>query len=217
MQPTAAPAARFASRTAARLLAAVALAAAPAAAAAADHSLTVFGGWRTGGSFVDASTGQTRSLDGSATGALAIDRAIDATGPVRLLLAYQDASLPVPASAAGPATSLPIRIAYVHLGGTRFLEGQSPLRGPFVSGGLGFTAFSPSLPGYSSEVGLSGSLGAGYLWPLSPAVALRVEVRGYLTLLSGEGALFCSGGCVVALRGDAFGQFDLQLGLSVRF
>jgi hypothetical protein len=199
-------------------LVAALLAAAPhGAATASDHTVTAFGGWRTGGAFVDATTSQSRSLDGAAGWALAYDRRLDAATQVRLLLAYQDGSLPVPATGAVPATSLPIQVTSLHLGGTRFAAGQSVPSGAYVSGGLGFTAFRPSLPGYSSELGLSASLGAGYLWPLSDTVALRVEARGYLTVLSGEGALFCSGGCVVALRGDTFTQVDLQVGLSIRF
>ena len=48
-------------------------------------------------------------------------------------------------------------------------------------------------------------------------VALRSELRGYWTLINSSGQLFCSGGCVVSIRGDAFVQFEGLLGLSYSF
>ncbi|MFO1301138.1 MAG: hypothetical protein U1F17_12300 [Burkholderiaceae bacterium] len=52
---------------------------------------------------------------------------------------------------------------------------------------------------------------------LGERVALRVEVRGYVTLVDSQGGLFCSGGCVVSIRGDTFTQGEALIGLSVSF
>jgi len=49
------------------------------------------------------------------------------------------------------------------------------------------------------------------------AVAVRVETRGYVTLVKSSGGLFCSGGCVFKIKGDAVTQGEVQLGLSYRF
>jgi hypothetical protein len=52
---------------------------------------------------------------------------------------------------------------------------------------------------------------------LSRQVALRTELRGYLTLLNSSGGFVCSGGCVVAIRGDTMSQVEGMLGLSFGF
>lgn len=200
-------------RRAAAVLAAAA-AVLPAPAGAADNDLTLWAGYRTGGGFIDASTERTLTLNSSAAFAATLDLPYDAARQIRLLVSSQDTDLPL--SAATGAAALPMRVTYLHLGGTNFWEGRAGV-GPYVSGGLGVTLFSPSPPGYSSEIGFSFSLGLGYVWALSPTVALRAEARGYVTLINTSGALFCSGGCVVQLRGDAFTQADLQIGLTVRF
>ena len=50
-----------------------------------------------------------------------------------------------------------------------------------------------------------------------PSLALRAELRGYATLINSSGSFFCSGGCVVSLKGDALVQGAALLGLSMRF
>ena len=44
-----------------------------------------------------------------------------------------------------------------------------------------------------------------------------MEVRGYATLINSSGGFFCSGGCVVAIKGDSLQQVDALIGLSYRF
>ena len=53
--------------------------------------------------------------------------------------------------------------------------------------------------------------------PLGKTFALRFEARGYATLVNSSGGLFCSGGCVISVSGDAITQGELMLGLSTRF
>jgi hypothetical protein len=47
--------------------------------------------------------------------------------------------------------------------------------------------------------------------------ALRVEGRGYWTLINSSGNLFCSGGCTVTIKGDTLQQLEMLIGLSARF
>ncbi len=107
-------------------------------------------------------------------------------------------------------------VRYLHLGGTYFFDGPIG-RGPYAVGGVGVTHFSPNLSGLSSETKASFNVGFGYLWPIGSAVAVRVEARGFFTLLNSSGGLFCSGGCTVVLSGDSFVQGQAMLGLSARF
>jgi hypothetical protein len=200
----------------ARALAAVA-ALLPAAVGATDLGLSVGAGWRGGGSFVETSSGTSRQVEPSAVISASLERAIDASRQVQLHVSTQDTAVFTAAGSGGAATTrLPLRTTTIHLGGTNFFEGPIG-RGPYVSGGLGATLMNPGLAGTSTELFFSLAVGVGWLWPLTPSIGLRAEARGTLVAVNGEGTLFCSGGCVVSLRGDAFFQGDVQLGLAVRF
>jgi hypothetical protein len=52
---------------------------------------------------------------------------------------------------------------------------------------------------------------------LARNVSLRTELRGYLSLINSSGDFFCSGGCVVSIRGKTLGQAEGLLGLSIGF
>ena len=53
--------------------------------------------------------------------------------------------------------------------------------------------------------------------PEQNTLAVRVEARGYGSLVNSSGGVFCSGGCVVSIKGDSITQGELMLGLSARF
>ena len=60
------------------------------------------------------------------------------------------------------------------------------------------------------------NLGLGYQPTLAGPVSLHFEVRGYFTLINSS-SLFCLGGCVVLIKGDALTQAEAMVGLSVAF
>ena len=70
---------------------------------------------------------------------------------------------------------------------------------------------------FGSTTRASLSLALGYSLPLAPYVALRIEGRGYWTLLNSSGTLFCSGGCTITIKGDALQQAEMLIGISARF
>jgi hypothetical protein len=181
--------------------------------AAAQTSLAVYGGYRGGGSFEqDSSPFATLDLKSSASGALSLSFAVDANRQVQVLASYQ--STDIEASATAPA--VPLKLSYLHFGGTNYFEGAVG-RGAYVAAGIGATWMSPSLSGLSSEVRPSMNLGLGYEWPISGALSLKAELRGYFTLINSSSALFCSGGCVVAIKGDGLTQVEGLIGLNLAF
>jgi hypothetical protein len=189
------------------------LALAPALPAAAQNSITLYGGWRGGGSLQqDTSPFDSISLKSSASGSIALDFGLDAMRQVQVFASYQSTDLA--ATATTPA--LPMTLGYLHLGGTNYFEGTVG-RGAYVVGGLGVTRLSPGLSGLSDEYRPSLNLGLGYQWPIAGALSLRAELRGYFTLINSSGGLFCSGGCVVAVKGDALTQVEGLLGLNLAF
>ena len=189
------------------------LLAATGAARAGDNAVTLYGGWRAGGDFTEVASGHTTRLDSSGVGALSLDFALDASRQWQLYLSRQKTELALDTAGASP---LPLTVTTLQIGGTVFFDGPVG-RGPYVVGGLGVTALQPGLAGYDNELRPSLSLGLGYQWPLAESLALRFETRANATLVSSSGQIFCSGGCVVAVKGSALTQVDALLGLSLRF
>jgi hypothetical protein len=194
-------------------IAAAALLAVAAASASAQTSLAVYGGWRGGGSFEqDSSPFASIDLKSSASGALALNFAVDAARQVQVFMSYQ--STDIEASSTTP--TVPLKLSYLHFGGTNYFEGAIG-RGAYVAAGIGATWMSPGLNGLSSEVRPSANLGLGWEWPISGALSLKAELRGYFTLINSNSALFCSGGCVVSIKGDGLTQVEGLLGLNLAF
>ncbi len=193
------------------VIAALALVAAPAR--AQDNGAFAFYGWRVGGGFEDSVARERLRLGDRGAASLAIDFGIDGARQLELFVSQQRTWLETLTPGAQP---LPLTVTYLHVGGTIFLEGPIG-RGPYVVGGLGATIFAPGLDGLRSETRPSLAVGIGYLLPLAGPVALRVESRGYATLVNSSGGLFCSGGCVLAIRGDSLTQGEVLIGLGARF
>jgi len=206
-----------------RLLAApLACVAASALAQPKDSAFTFYGAYRDGGSFVETGTEQKLRIESSAAYAASLDLALDGNRQLQFYVSHQRSRLrlgPVTTTApqaVAPPGRLPMKVTYLHLGGTNYFDGPIGF-GPYVMGGLGATLFQPGLDGYSDELRPSMNLGVGYQVPLAERLALRLEARGYFTLVNSSGGLFCSGGCIVAIKGDSLTQGEIQLGLSLRF
>ena len=185
--------------------------------AAAQNALTLYGGYRGGGSFqqtVNGNANNTADLASGGAGALSFDGAVDAARTAQLFASTQRSTLHL--AAGSNPSSVPLNITYLHLGGTNFFEGKAG-EGAYLSGGLGVTYLSPQQSELSSEVRPSMSIGLGYELPLASSLSLRMEVRGFATLINSSGGFFCNGGCVVVIRGDGLVQADALVGLSLRF
>lgn len=206
-------------RPALPIVAALIAVASPVAAADRDNAFTVYGALRDGGSFVDSASDRRLRVDGSGAAAISLDLGIDGARQLQLYVSRQSSQLRLDAATPGasaPPARLPLTVTYLHLGGTNFFDGPIG-HGPYVAGGLGATLLRPGSDGYSDELRPSLNIGLGYQLPIGERIALRFEARGYFTLVDSSGGLFCSGGCVVVIKGDGFTQGEAQVGLSVRF
>jgi len=187
-----------------------------ASSGAAAQVVTLYGGARAGGEFIDQNAGDaTVKLDSGFAGALSFEWLLADGRQAQLLYSYQRSALP--GSVANGTGDIGVNISYLHIGGRVFFDGTDIESGSYLVGGLGITHLSPSLHGLSSEVRPSMNLGLGYQWMLSKQLAVRTEVRGYATLVHSSGGFFCNGGCVVAIRGDTMLQVEGLVGLSYGF
>jgi hypothetical protein len=191
-------------------------------AARAEAGISLFGGWRASGDLQDATNDRSIRLRDSAGASVAIDFGYDASRQLQLYASHQNTSFEaIPAATGVPAQRLPLKITYLHFGGTNFFDGPIG-RGPYVAGGLGLTRLTPGLDGFESETRPSLNLGIGYLLPLLPpstgTLALRIEARLYYTFVNSSGGLFCAGGaCTIAIKGDTLQQIEGQIGITWRF
>lgn len=187
-----------------------------------DNAFTLYAAYRDGGSFTDVTTGSTLPIEASGAGSISLDLGLDASRQLQLFVSRQSsqisveqASAPIPPGGPLPG-KLPMKVTYLHIGGTSFLEGKIG-RGVYLVGGLGATLFEPGSEGFENELRPSINLGIGYQLPLGERMALRIEARGYATLVNSSGGMFCSGGCTISIKGDTVTQGDVQLGLSFRY
>ena len=192
------------------------LLAAPAA-ARADRGIeiTPYAGFRFGGSFDDNTTGGSLDVDPAGSFGLILDLAATGETQYELFYGYQRTEL----SGSGTFGGTPLfdlDLHYLHLGGT-YLFPEERVR-PYLAGGLGATFLVPDGEGLGAKAYFSLSLGGGVKIPLTGRIGLRVEGRGFLTILPESTEIFCvsSGGaaCRVSVQGDLLGQVLLRGGIS---
>ena len=176
------------------------------------YGITPYVGWRTSSSLEEETTGATINLDETSGYGLLLSAKKDSRTDYDLLFSRQDTELRLTTS---PGASEKLSIRYLHIGGTVFYEADK-LR-PFVSGGLGITHISPANTLFSSETKFSMSIGGGVEAPFHERVALRLEVRGYGTVVESGGSILCSGGCIAHFKGELFWQVEALAGLSFAF
>jgi hypothetical protein len=186
--------------------------------AGSENDFTFFGGFRSGGDLMEATTEQDLHADTTPSFALAIDIAYEPRKQLQLFYSRQKTQL-TPATVPAPVVTdrTPLRIEYLHLGGTAFFDETG--EGGYATAGVGATRFTPDAPGLSAETKPSLSIAFGYMVPIVPGLALRLEVRGYATWVDSKGELFCGNGaaCPVSIKGDGFYQGEGLIGLTARF
>jgi opacity protein-like surface antigen len=162
------------------------------------------------------STGSRIGLQDHLSYGVAADLRASDSAAYELFYAFEPTRL----SVVNGATPTDVTITYLHLGGTLMLdEGEWAVR-PYAIGGLGVTRLSPSDDGHS-RTRFSGSLGLGLRWAATQHLALRLEGRGFVTLMNND-AVFCKSDdsgliCRVRGNGTTFIQGQLLAGVAFTF
>lgn len=209
-------------------LAAVLLAAATAAAPTLAHSqstatssprnendLTLYAGYRFGGELTDINTGNSWELTEGTSYALAADFGLSRNTQWELFVSHRSGALKASGLFSPVVNNIGLDVTYYHIGGTYFAEQVG--RGFYLVGGLGATQLSPDQAGLNSETRFSFNIGGGYMISATKHVAVKLEARGFVTLLNSSGGMFCSGGCVVQIKGTTMTQGEILAGITARF
>jgi opacity protein-like surface antigen len=183
-----------------------------AGARAQSVQITPFAGYAFGGSVRDAVLDEKRSFDAALAYGGALSFPISESWRFELLYSRQETTL---AGGLGPSYDVTIE---------RYLAGFQEEKGPdqpvrwFGTVWLGATRFVPGLPGFDSETKFGGGVGLGVKTFFGENVGLRLEARGFYTLVKGEGGVFCSNGsCLFAFSGNGLWQGDVSAGLILAF
>lgn len=192
-----------------------------------NFEIAGFGGWALGGEFKlqgggaivnneVTSTGSHIGLQDHLSYGVAADlRASDSTA-YELFYSRESTRF----SIINGATPTDVTVSYLQLGGTLMLdEGERAVR-PYAVGGLGITRLSPGEDG-NTRTRFSGSLGLGLRWAATQHLALRLEGRGFVTLMNND-AVFCKSDntgliCRVHGNGTTFIQGQLLAGVAFTF
>jgi hypothetical protein len=180
--------------------------------ASAQTSITLFAGYAGSSGVENVATNSSADMKSAPTYAVALGMALDGSRELQLYYSQQSTTL----SPGGGAAPFDLKVRYLHVGGTVFVD-RPISQGLYAVGGVGVTQFSPGTSGYGDEVKPSINLGFGYFLPLGDRLALRAEARGYLTIVNSSGGFLCSGGCVAVLKSDAVTQYEAKIGLMARF
>jgi opacity protein-like surface antigen len=150
-------------------------------------------------------TGESVSLADHGAFALAADLRADAGSQYELF--YSREATDLRGSAGAFRTN--VTIEYLHIGGTLLLDDEPKIK-PYIMGGLGIARFTPGEEG-NSDTRFSASLGMGLRWPVTRHFSVRLEGRGFVTLVNPDAAVFCrsdQNGLLCRIRGS--GQTFLQ-------
>jgi len=176
---------------------------------------TPYAGYHVGGSFNDNTTGADLDIGEGGMYGLIFNLTDPQENRYELFYGFQRTEV-TGGGTFGGGRLFDLDIHYIHVGGAYdWTEGK--IR-PYVAGGVGATHFSPRGNGMDPKTYFSFSLGVGARMPISDHVGLRIEGRGFLTILPDSTEIFCvssdGAACQVNVQGDAFGQFLLLTGIT---
>ena len=182
--------------------------------------LTPFAGYRFGGTFNVADSDETYKLTDSPSYGLILDiRQKKQNTQVEIIYTRQETDATY--SAALPDDpDIDVDIQMLQFGGT--FQGDGDTVRPYLAATLGGTHIVTRGAGESSDTFWSGSIGVGFQIRPTSRLGIRLEARGYATLVSSNSSIFCGsgpegGGCLVQVDGKVLAQFEALLGVVFRF
>ena len=184
-----------------------------------SFEITPFGGYTYGGEFKETDRNFSIDLDDSESFGLILNARHSPTTQWEILYSRQETS----ADATGLGLSDPtldIDVDYLQAGGTYLWDGDTVR--PFLAATLGVSRFDVRNPGFDSDSFFSFSLGLGLQVRPTNRLGIRLEARGYGTLLNSDSDLFCAFSpsnniCAIRIDGTIMWQVQALAGIVFRF
>lgn len=184
-----------------------------------NFELTPFGAYRVGGEFEETASALSIDIDDSASFGLVFNARHSPITQWEIIYSRQETN----ADAAGLGLSNPapdLTIEYLQAGGTYLWDGEHVR--PFLAATIGGTHVDVSTPGFDSDTFYSFSLGLGLQIKPNSRLGIRLEARGFGTLLDADSDLFCQFGpsnniCAVRIDGTLMWQTEAIAGIVFRF
>ena len=189
------------------------LVAAPAAAQSGE--ITPFGGYRLGWGVSDVGGAPVVDDDGGVSFGIVANIPI---GPpadgfkFEALFSREQARVKIQPTFFSPPVTANVEVDHMMIGVQQELD-NSRARA-FISGLAGLTRYAA---GGDMEIRFSVGLGAGGKFFATRHLGLRLEGRGYMTIVDLGGRAVCSGGCVFVFNANPVFQFDFTAGVIVAF
>jgi len=178
--------------------------------------ITPFYGYRFGGEFEDADTGEHLNIRDSPCWGGILDIYVSKVTQLEFYYSRQETELKSDQGLFASTTLFDLDVDYYHIGGTVILP-DGPWQ-PFVLGTLGATHMDPDAPDTNSLTRFSLGLGGGVRFFPTEHLGLYLAGRGLLTFMEGEAAFRSeSGQATVVVNSDGFWQIELQAGLIFTF
>ncbi len=183
---------------------------------AANIEITPFYGYRFGGEFEDADTGEEFDIDESSCWGGILDFRLNEMTQLEFYFSRQETELKSDNGLFDEATLFDLDVDYYHIGGTyTFLPGRWQ---PFVVGTLGATRIDPDVSGTDSLTRFSLGLGGGVRFFPTEHLGLYLAGRCLLTFLEGDTVIRSEfGRATVQVDSDGLWQAELQAGLVFAF
>jgi len=186
-----------------------------------NTELTVFGGYRFGGSINVLDSDATYEVQDSSSFGLIWNHRHQANTQWELFFSQQQTEVEL----SDPMIADPIvdvELYTLQLGGTYLWEGDAVR--PYLVMTLGGTHIksNPDNGNGDSDTFFSGSMGVGFKMQPTKRLGLRLEARAHGVLIRDSTKLFCQTGpnanvCAVELQGDWLGQLETFAGIVFRF
>jgi hypothetical protein len=194
------------------------LVAAAATCAAQDVEVVPFGGYRIGQSGAIGSSSMPIVFD--AGGGVSFGALVDVPyGPPQdglkfeVLFSHENSWVEAQGlSLFDPKVRVDVTIDHLMVGGIQELD-DTPGRA-FIGGLVGLSRFAAP---DEVDIGFTIGLAAGAKFFATRHVGLRLDARGYLTIVGIGGAIRCGGGCVAVFKINPAFQADFTAGLIIAF
>jgi opacity protein-like surface antigen len=174
--------------------------------------VTPFAGFAFGGSLRDTVLDQDASFEAGLDYGGTLSFRLSGGFRFELLYSRQETEL------GGPLLGVPFDVTIErYMAGLQEEKGEGSVRyfGSFL---VGATRLVPGVTGLEAETRFGLGVGLGVKSFFTKNVGLRLEVRGFYTLVESEGGAFCTdGSCLFAFTGSGLWQGDLSGGLILRF